>query len=319
MDTAIENPAAQEQERPMIKEIKASVGEFDHGAMHQEFLALIEGGPKTVMLSPALAAYIYTEQNDNNRALSPAKVKAYVQAIKAGEWMLNHQGIAFYPDGKLADGQHRCAAIASARKPVEVLVFPNFQKEAITTIDLGKTRTAADALDMDGTKDAKRKAKVMKDAMIHHTMAEFAVTHAPVLSNIKVIKAVKENNDALEIAIARATRLFSVTTAPVMKLDELALHLFMMIHYGQVHPEQAEKFFTAVLTGIDDHDGSPALALNKALAKAQAAKRAADKLGGHARKNVIQKGMILWSEQKSCATIKWGGPKADGFLIAQGH
>ena len=61
--------------------------------------------------------------NTTNRPVSKAVVRSFAQAMRRGEWMVTHQGIAFDTRGVLVDGQHRLAAIIEADVPVELTVF----------------------------------------------------------------------------------------------------------------------------------------------------------------------------------------------------
>ena len=61
--------------------------------------------------------------NTTNRPVSKAVVRSFAQAMRRGEWMVTHQGIAFDTQGVLVDGQHRLAAIIEADRPVELTVF----------------------------------------------------------------------------------------------------------------------------------------------------------------------------------------------------
>lgn len=66
-----------------------------------------------VFVTPEMA-YDWLVHNTNNRDLRPLDVLYLKQCILSGNWRVTHQGIAFYADGELADGQHRLNAIADA-------------------------------------------------------------------------------------------------------------------------------------------------------------------------------------------------------------
>ncbi|WP_277214004.1 hypothetical protein, partial [Isoptericola croceus] len=86
----------------------------------------------------------------HNRNFGLAKAKFYADAMKRGEWKLIHQGLAFYPDGKIADGQHRLAAVAISGTTQKFVMFPNFQDGDVDAIDVGKARSAGDAVQLLG-------------------------------------------------------------------------------------------------------------------------------------------------------------------------
>lgn len=88
----------------------------------------------------------YLNANTHNRAVRPKRVALYVREILAGRFLCTHQGIAFFEDGALADGQHRLLAIMQAGVAVEMQVTRELPKGAADLIDGQKGRTLADHL-----------------------------------------------------------------------------------------------------------------------------------------------------------------------------
>lgn len=83
-------------------------------------------------------ARIWLERN-TNRSLRIAKVRAIAKEITDGNWRTTHQGIAFFEDGSLADGQHRLSAIVSAGRAVEMLVTYGMTTQNAEAIDFNLT------------------------------------------------------------------------------------------------------------------------------------------------------------------------------------
>src|ERR1700757_3825044 len=77
--------------------------------------------PQWMLVTPELAAE-WLRKNTHNRPLRRNVVEALARDIVAGNWVPTHQGVAFYDDETLFDGQHRLSAIVRAQKPVAVLV-----------------------------------------------------------------------------------------------------------------------------------------------------------------------------------------------------
>src|SRR5437588_12211091 len=73
-------------------------------------------------ITPAKAGEML-DANTTNRPLSKAVVRSFAEAMRRGEWVVTHQGIAFDTAGVLVDGQHRLAAIIEADLPVDLTVF----------------------------------------------------------------------------------------------------------------------------------------------------------------------------------------------------
>ncbi len=90
-------------------------------------------------ITPARAAE-WLEANTTNRPLSRPVVRSFAEAMRRGEWLVTHQGIAFDVNGVLVDGQHRLAAIIEADLPVQLTVF---REVAEGTFDVLDTVSAA--------------------------------------------------------------------------------------------------------------------------------------------------------------------------------
>jgi hypothetical protein len=96
-------------------------------------------------ITPAMAEY-YLSKNVINRKVREVAVRDYYKLITSGNFFPTHQGIAFYKDGTLADGQHRLLAIVRANKCVKLLVTTGLDKEAAVAIDVHRKRTMVDGL-----------------------------------------------------------------------------------------------------------------------------------------------------------------------------
>lgn len=103
-----------------------------------------------MIVTPQQAAKWLAEANTGNRQLRPSVVEKYAFDMLSSNWKLTHQGIAFYADGVLADGQHRLAAIVSANIPVEINVTFGLPRDAGFGIDQHSARRAEDVLRIAG-------------------------------------------------------------------------------------------------------------------------------------------------------------------------
>ena len=96
-----------------------------------------------IEVTPAMAKDWLTV-NTINRKLSLYKITAYTEAIKRGEWLHTHQGMAFDTNGDMLDGQHRCHAIIAADRSVKTKVTVGLPPKTFTAMDTGMKRTMAD-------------------------------------------------------------------------------------------------------------------------------------------------------------------------------
>lgn len=98
-----------------------------------------------VFVTPNMAEEWLTE-NHGNRKLNGPRVELFARLIREGKFCLTHQGVAFYDDGDLADGQTRLTAIVRADVPVWMFVTRGLPRSAIHAIDGGRPRTVRDVL-----------------------------------------------------------------------------------------------------------------------------------------------------------------------------
>lgn len=103
--------------------------------------------PEIVNVTPSKAKE-WLARNVDNRRLRENVVTGLSDAIRRGEWILSHQGIAFGKSGKLLDGQHRLHAIVEAGMAAPMMVTWNVDDEAFKVTDIGTKRQASDILDI---------------------------------------------------------------------------------------------------------------------------------------------------------------------------
>ena len=112
-------------------------------------------------ITPAKAAEMLAA-NSTNRPLSRTVVRSFAEAMRRGEWVITHQGIAFDTSGVLVDGQHRLAAIIDADLPVDMTVFTEVDEGTFDVLDTGKRRNAADVLAIEGEKSSTMLAAMVR-------------------------------------------------------------------------------------------------------------------------------------------------------------
>lgn len=105
-------------------------------------------------VSPEVARY-WLANNIGNRALRRTTLNSYVRDMRAGEWVTNHQGIAFAEDNTLLDGQHRLNAIVESGTPVLLMISRGWPKHpdgkrvrTMDTVDVGAGRSLSDLLQL---------------------------------------------------------------------------------------------------------------------------------------------------------------------------
>lgn len=92
-----------------------------------------------ILVTPTMAKE-YLLRNNNNRGLRMHIVKEQASAIKRGEWITTHQGVALSKSGNLLDGQHRLRAIVESGIAITIAVTHNIDDESFKAIDCGLSR-----------------------------------------------------------------------------------------------------------------------------------------------------------------------------------
>jgi len=121
---------------------------------------------KLMVVTPEMAGDWLT-RNTHNRPLRKHYVHRIARAIKAGEWQLSHQGIAFAPDGTLLDGQHRLHAIIEAGVAVPMDVAFNSPPESFAILDGQQIRSIGDKLGLAGVDNPRAIGGVTRSAIIN--------------------------------------------------------------------------------------------------------------------------------------------------------
>lgn len=104
-------------------------------------------------VTPEYAQMVLDTKNTNNRNLNEKIVSMFAREMTEGRWGATHQGIAFYKDGSLADGQHRLAAIALSGCTVNIMVTHGVERESSMYMDTGRARSIGDVIKLSGQAD----------------------------------------------------------------------------------------------------------------------------------------------------------------------
>lgn len=102
-----------------------------------------------VTITPDLAKDLLT-LNTDNRPLKNNVLQKYTFDMKEGRWQFTGDIIQISKTGKLLNGQHRLWAIINSGKSQQFHVQAGLEESSFENMDVGKNRTAADALAVKG-------------------------------------------------------------------------------------------------------------------------------------------------------------------------
>jgi hypothetical protein len=208
-------------------------------------------------ITPRWAAEVLENKNTRNIRFQKTWAEKLARDIKAGTFLLTHQGIAFDAEGILLDGQHRLAAVVMANKPVQMLVTTGIacsqkanggQMRTWNTIDQGRIRKAGDVLSMEGMSNGRRIAAVARCLLIACGNPKVGAVSLPQIQ--LVLEEVGEHIETCS-AIAESKRQMFRPPASAIAATAL-LHTTM--------PMDAEEFM-AELVAITGPENAPSRAL----------------------------------------------------------
>lgn len=199
------------------------------------------------LVTPAQAKLWLAENNTRNRPLSEKTAKLYAKDMAAGDWHDTHQGIAFYEDGVLADGQTRLLALTIADRPIHLLVTRGLPLSASIGVDAHRMRSVSDQIAIAGVGNWIDKSAVSIAKLL------LEIGHGPSrVSTTRIVEVCNEHRQAIEFAASNfRTHVRLVTSAPTKTAVVLAFY--------HVWPPKLQEFCKALTTGLIDGEGQSAV------------------------------------------------------------
>lgn len=167
---------------------------------------------ETMQVTPQQAKEWLRQGNEKNRNIRQHLVVRYADDMRSGAWHLTHQGIAFYTDGTLADGQHRLAAVILSGATIPFVITRNVPKESGLAIDMHAPRKVHDALLIGGAPKWLDKTVVSIVRVLLNDMETYQ--RSPSVDQINSYAIKWEDVLSDSAALLRGHKRF-ITTAPV--------------------------------------------------------------------------------------------------------
>ena len=148
-----------------------------------------------MLITPEMARRWLADGNVANRHLVLSYCERLARDMKEGRWILTHEGIAFDPQGRLLDGQHRLRGIVIADVAVEMFVWLNVTPKALLAINTGRKRTLTDSLLLSS---AVNKVSQSHLATLRAMLGGLGVR--PTLTTTEVAAEYQKHREAIEFA-----------------------------------------------------------------------------------------------------------------------
>jgi hypothetical protein len=214
-----------------------------------------------VKVTPTTAAK-WIARNHGNRTLSQHTVDQYASDMTAGKWVFTGQPMVFDAKGWLIDGQHRLTAQIKAGVTLDWLVVVGVETETRDYIDIGRTRSVGNQLQIKGIADGNGIAAVARLDLIYDGLTN---------PSKPTVRAHCEDHAEAFHEGARMGR----SIAQVIHGSTAA---YGVAHYrlSQIDPDAAQEFFEALLTGAGLPLSSPILVARNHIARTRSSRSLSD-------------------------------------------
>lgn len=210
-------------------------------------------------LTPELAQRLL-EYNTKNRPMRHRYVAKLAGAMRRGEWRLNGETIVMSFQGRLMQGQHRCAAVVASGVTIRVVLVTGVEDDVFPTYDCGIGRTTGDVLDVEGVSNSNTIAAVTRTLHIYrasgspyHGNPDHQPTRAQQMDLLGANPAIHES-----ARWVKSSKWVKTNIAP-------SLAGFCHFVFTGADSDAANSFFQGLETGAGLDAGSPILLLRDRL------------------------------------------------------
>jgi hypothetical protein len=190
-------------------------------------------------VTPLMAAKWLDQTNTKNRRLSDPRVSNLAKEITSGNWHFNHQGIAFYSNGVLADGQHRLAAIVRADTPIKILVTKGLPVASGLGIDNHRPRSVGDIIKVAELSDWIGPAEVKVIRAMYGVVSKTTITLPPT----EMVRLGELAREDIQFALSAIKGTKKVVTKPPVKAA-------MAFAYRYENHDRLREFGEIMVTGM---------------------------------------------------------------------
>lgn len=231
----------------------------------------IERGSKeffstAVNLTPDLAADLLA-RNPANRSINQARLDLYCADMLAGNWAFNGEPIIISNDGRITNGQHRCASVVKTGVTILTAIAFGVDFETRKTTDQLRPKHAGDFAGMDGIPNAQGIAAI---AGMAAAFDQTGSINKRGMTPTQILQYINQNQEALEFsasyAHARVTRLKNVAPASIVGFCHFVTR--------RINKEAADEYISQIVTGEGLGLTDPAMVVRNRLISLGRASRA---------------------------------------------
>ena len=201
-----------------------------------------------IELTPEMAKK-FLENNNYNRNISPSLVSTYAKDIIDGNWDENvGSPISVDKNGILRNGQHRCAAVVEANKPIHIWLCKNVSENGI--YDNNRKRSNTDQLmitrpDIEKVLRSTRAISVIRTLIQH----EYYKGTRNAVSAKQIADYIDRNVDSLSVFF----RAMPSGTTPKISIASVYLSLYLA-YLGGISIKKITDYYAILASGMSSSE-----------------------------------------------------------------
>lgn len=255
-------------------------------------------------LTPEKAAeWFSTVEPEKQRKFRDHHALKLAEIIRRGEWRTNNDMFMFDKDGRLANGQHRAAAIAKAGRSVSVVVAFDCEEDQIKVADQGgMPRRNDDALHYAGFTNTTNLSAIINTIKRDVENERFAP------SAQEAVEFARKHMDSLDYALS-LWRKCTESRCPV----EPSIVAAVWFIASFVDPQGASSFAVALADGMPGERGDAVWMLLKRFKEDK--ERLAGKMSRHTKVALVIKAYQYWKAGKKPPFLRWSPGIGEEFPV----
>ncbi|MBT9373203.1 hypothetical protein [Rhizobium sp. CSW-27] len=273
--------------------------------------AWIERGEREVFsvvvdMTPDLAARLLSTNEDNRplRIEGPKRsVRAYADAMRRGEWLLNGEAIIVSRGGVLNDGQHRLNAVIGSAATVPMVLTFGVDRDSRHTVDQGAARTPGNILSMYGEKRTNALATAISFVWLYDGQRVAGNYPSP-----EEMMDTLDSNPAIRDALSATDKLarqFQLSKGYIAGAAYVC---------GRTRQNVLDSFLHALTTGIGlDSDRDPVFVLRKRFMNHLAQTRRGNRMVALEQAAVFIKAFNAFRTGRGASVLRWPHFEGEAF------
>lgn len=189
---------------------------------------------RVVTFTPALAAMILSELNQQNRKKRPSKIRRFAEFMEADRWLLTGDTIKFGRSGVLRDGQNRLSACVRSAVNFRTHIVFGIDDKAFAVIDTNAVRTSPDTLHIAGVPYSREVAQAVRWIIIYESAPPLDRGKSVDNDQLLSYYTKKIDKNRMDRSIARA-----LAAGRPLSAGSLAAHLYL---FEAIHAKATERF-----------------------------------------------------------------------------